>query len=297
MSVSVVLERCGVLLEGPHWDDVDQCLYFIDHISGVVHRWDPETQKHETRKIDENVGCVVTTKTPGVLLITGKHRFLSLDWEGGVATPIGEVDQDRPENHFNDGKCDARGRFWAGTLGPLETPTRVKPKQGSLYCLDVDRSVTKHIDGVDISNGLCWSHDNKTMYYIDSLSHKVDAFDYCLDTGTPSNRRPAIEIPEEDGYPDGMTIDTEGMVWVACFDSSSINRYNPLTGEKLHTITFPCAYVTPCCFGGKNLDTLYVTTSKDGLSEQKQQEQPLAGSLFKVTGLGFKGRPAYQYAG
>ncbi|XP_022089748.1 regucalcin-like isoform X2 [Acanthaster planci] len=281
-SVSVVLERCGILLEGPHWDDDSQCLYFIDYINGAVHRWNPETQNHETRTIGDRVSSVVTTRTPGVLCITTKHRFVFLDWESGLVTHIAEIDQDRPENHLNDGKCDSMGRFWAGTVGPLETPTKVKPKQGSLFRLDGDGSVTKHVDGVDISNGMCWSHDYRTMYYIDSLSGRVDAFDYCLETGGLSNRRPAVEIPNQEGFPDGMTMDTEGMLWVACFDGSKVNRYNPQTGEKLQTVRFPCSYVTSCCFGGKNLDTLYVTTSNDGLGDQKLREEPLAGSLFKA---------------
>ncbi|XP_071964355.1 regucalcin-like [Antedon mediterranea] len=290
-KVELVVKNCGKLLEGPHWDGANDTLLFVDILGNAVHRYHPQTDKLQSVKIDENVGAVVPTKD-GRTLIAGRHAFLFLDWTSGKLDQITAVDSDKPDNRFNDGKCDPAGRFWAGTMGPEKTPAEVLLNQGTMYCLNTDLKVTSHFDQVNISNGLAWSLDHKTMYYIDSLPGYLDAFDYNKVTGEIKNRRHILKVPNDEGLLDGMCIDSEGMLWIAMFSKSKVNRYNPNTGEKLKTITFPATNVTSCCFGGKDYDELYVTVSAEGISEEELQKQPLAGSIFKVTGLGVRGLPA-----
>ncbi|XP_022089750.1 regucalcin-like [Acanthaster planci] len=296
VKIEVVVKNCGQLLEGPHWHAASQTLYFVDIYGNAVHRYRPADDRHEKVDVGENAGTIVTTAS-GKLVLAGKCRFSYLDWSTGALTTITKVDEDKPDNRFNDGKCDARGRFWAGTMGPEERPAEVRRRQGSLYCLHSDKSVTKHAKDLDISNGIAWSLDNKIMYYIDSLTGLIEAFDYDLETGKTSNRRAVVSVPKEEGLPDGMCIDHQGMLWLACFSKSRVNRYNPETGEKLQTIMFPATNITSCCFGGPNLDELYVTCSRMGISDEVvRNEQPLAGSLFKVTGLGVKGFASMDFA-
>ncbi|XP_072017372.1 regucalcin-like [Amphiura filiformis] len=294
MSVEVLKSTSrgsGALLEGPHWDPVTQTLLYVEIYSGKVHRYTPATDSVETVDVGEFVGAVVPTKS-GKTIIAGRRHYAFLDWKTGALNRIAEIDADKPDNRFNDGKCDPMGRFWAGTMGPEDKPAQVRPKQGSLFCLHSDRTVTKHVENIDIANGMAWSPDRKTMYYIDSLAFGVDAFDYNKTTGALSNRRQVIAIPhEEEGFPDGMTIDEEGMLWVACFSKSRVNRYNPVTGDKLQMLTFPATNITSCCFGGPNYDILFVTSS----SFQLTSDQPLAGSIFAVKDLGVKGLPSNTY--
>ena len=198
---------------------------------------------------------------------------------------------DVPGNRFNDGKCDPAGRFWAGTMA-YENPVN----QGSLYRMDTDLSVHKMLDNIGISNGLVWSLDHSTMYYIDTVAYTVRAFDYDIDTGDLKNERVAIHVPREMGGPDGMTIDSEGMLWVAHYGGSQVCRWNPETGEVLHTIKLPAKQITACAFGGKDLDTLFITSAAQQLSKEDLEQQPLAGGLFSIK-PGYQGVKAYRFQG
>ncbi|XP_038057263.1 regucalcin-like [Patiria miniata] len=296
IKIEAVVKNCGVLLEGPHWHAASQTLYFVDILGNTVHRYRPADSCHEKVNVGENAGTIVTT-TSGKLLLAARLRFAYLDWSTGALTTVANVDADKPENRFNDGKCDAKGRLWAGTMGPEDKPVEVRRRQGSLYCLHTDKSVTKHAEDLDISNGIAWSLDNKIMYYVDTLTRLIEAFDYDLETGKTSNRRPAVKVAAEEGWPDGMCIDEQGMLWLACFSKAQIIRYDPTTGKKLQTIMFPTTNITSCCFGGPNLDELYVTCTRVGLSDEVvKKEQPLAGSVFRVTGLGVRGFAGADFA-
>jgi sugar lactone lactonase YvrE len=166
----------------------------------------------------------------------------------------------------------------------------------NLYCLDTDGTLRHVFGGVTTSNGLDWSPDERTMYYIDTPTLQVAAFDYDAETGAISNRRAIIAFPPGVGRPDGMTLDAEGMLWIAHWDGGRISRWNPADGRQLQEIRLPVARVTSCCFGDSNLDRLYITTARHGLTEDQLRDQPHAGSLFAVT-PGVPGRPAHEYAG
>ncbi len=166
---------------------------------------------------------------------------------------------------------------------------------GSLYVLDSDLKCSQKIKGVTISNGLAWSADRKTFYYTDTPTLEVAAFDYDDYTGAISNRRTIIRIEEKEGYPDGMTIDNEGMLWIAHWNGWQVTRWNPATGTKLLSIKLPVAKVTSCTFGGENFDDLYITSAKVDLTEAELKEQPFAGSLFVIRQCGFKGLPSFEF--
>jgi sugar lactone lactonase YvrE len=200
------------------------------------------------------------------------------------------VEADVPTNRMNDGKCDPGGRFWAGTMA-----FEVTPGAAALYRLDPDLQVTRVVSGVTLSNGLGWSLDGRQMFYIDSMSHGVDVFDFEPADGSLGERRRLITIAPDEGLPDGMTVDAEGCLWVALHGSGSIRRYTP-DGHVDRVVRVPPTMVTSCAFGGPDLTDLYITTMNLGLSEEARRAQPLAGGLFRCQ-PGVRGLPAYRFAG
>ncbi|XP_077986233.1 regucalcin-like [Glandiceps talaboti] len=298
MSVSTVVGKIGVLIEGPHWDDDTQTLLFVNIHGPSVHRWNPATNEHHKVVLKDvtTVGTIVPDKYGG-LVVSADRNIARLDFDSGELTVLAKVDTHKPRNMINDGKCDAAGRFWIGTVGPPQPAVMFERNQGSLYSVESDHNVVSHCNDISLSNGLAWSNDNKLMYYIDSFTNRVDVFDFDLDYGVISNRRTCVNIPESEGLPDGMTMDSEGKLWVAMFYGSQVIRIDPGTGTILRRVKFPAKGITSCCFGGANLDELYVTSASYGFSEEELASQPLAGSLFKVTGLGNKGRHANTYWG
>jgi len=300
-KVDVAIKNaCGSVGEGPHWDDASQTLLYVDIKNLDVHRYNPATGEDQVKHFKDTVSLVVPRRAGGYVM--GLGRRLSLfEWDTGMVSTIQEVELDSG-TRFNDGKCDPKGRLWAGTMGPEVGNARVEPEAGALYCLDVDRSIEKKVSKVHISNGLAWTDDNKTFFYIDSIPRKVFAYDYDLETGAISNKRTAVEFPPDTldtyGVPDGMTIDTDGNLWVACYNAGAVYKFDPETGKTLQKIDIPARQTTSVCWGGKNLDELYVTCARVYMSEEEfKTKWPLAGSVFKVTGTGSKGRPAYMYEG
>lgn len=298
-KIEVVLKACCPSLgEGPHWDVASQTLLFVDIRTGGVHRYNPQSNEESKIVLNGTVGFVIPCERGG--FVAGLNRTLShLDWETSEVTPLVEVD-DGTKNRFNDAKCDSLGRLWAGTVGFEEKPGIIDKAEGSLYSFsaDQDHKVSTHLQDLYISNGMDWTDDNRIMYFIDSIPRKVFAFDFNLAEGKIDNQRVVVEFKKGTdstyGVPDGMCIDNEGKIWVACFGASRVHRFDPVTGKTLQTLEFPCTNITSCCFGGKDLDELYVTSSQYNLNPE-QGPQPLAGSLFKVTGLGVKGRAPNLY--
>jgi sugar lactone lactonase YvrE len=183
-------------------------------------------------------------------------------------------------NRFNDGKCDPAGRFWVGSMGPRY--------QASLYRITANGTCDKMVDSVTISNGIVWTADKKTMYYIDTNTGEVRAFDYDNSTGDIANSRVVIKFPSGIGMPDGMSIDAEGMLWIAHWGGYCVGRWNPATGKMIAKIEVPAPNVTSCAFSGKNLDVLYITTASTGMSANDLIKYPDSGKLF-VANPGVKG--------
>ncbi|XP_067678358.1 regucalcin-like [Haliotis asinina] len=296
---TVLKDAVSTIGESPHWDDATQTLLYVDILKGDIHRYDPANGKVDVLHLDGGVGFVLPRKKGGLLAGFGQ-AFVSVDWETKTVTKLAEVDLGS-NIKLNDGKCDARGRVWAGTLD-----WQLTPHKGSLYCLDIDGSVSKQDENFTIANGMAWSPDNKTMYFIDTTPREVYAYDYDIDTGKISNRRLVVnfnDIPElcskDVMGPDGMTIDTEGNLWVACLQGGCVAKIEPQTGKLLQKVDIPDAKrITSVCWGGKNLDELYVTTLKMHPTRATFPViDSLDGSLFRVTGLGAHGTPAEMYRG
>lgn len=286
----LVVDAKARLGEGPCWDAVNQLLYWVDIPNKSVHIFNPEKNSTKTIVTSQFVSAVVTRDSGGLILAM-ENGFYALDLDTEELTLIGDPESDKPNNRFNDGKCDALGRFWAGTMAFDESPGK-----GALYCLEKDLSIRKIFDGVTVSNGIAWDRDNKTMFYIDTPIKKVIAFDFDLEQGNLSHSREIINFPEGEGFPDGMNMDQEGMLWIAHWDGGRLSRWNPKTGEQIESIEIPAPRVTSCVFGGRHLDELYITTAREGMTDEELERFPLAGGLFKVT-PGIKGVRTYGFGG
>ncbi|QNN22678.1 SMP-30/gluconolactonase/LRE family protein [Planctomycetales bacterium ZRK34] len=258
--------------EGPIW--WDGSLYWIDINAPALHIYTPATQQRRSFELAEKIGTVVP-RADGKLILaqeTGLHVF---DPAAGAVVETLPWPADCPiVERFNDGKCDPQGRFWVGTMG------RDKPI-ASLYRVEPGCRVTEMLTGVRISNGLCWDEPRGRFYFIDSPTKTLDVFDWDPATGMISNRRALWRLPEgETGVPDGMTIDTEGRLWVAIFDGFGVHCIDPDSGQSLQKIAVGAAKTTACWFGGEGLDELYITTASIREDEASLKRHPHAGSLF-----------------
>jgi len=289
VKVEIAVEARAQLGEGPIWDGASGQLVWVDIMACRVHRFTPDAEDDESADVGQPVGAVAARTTPGLVLAM-RDGFGVLDTDTGDVQMIASAEAHVKGNRMNDGKCDSAGRFWAGTMAFDQSPAA-----GALYRLERDHSVAKMIQGVSISNGLCWSADDRSMYYIDSPTQGVDVFDFDAASGGLSNRRRVIDIPKEAGLPDGMTIDEQGFLWVALYGGGAVRRYSP-EGELDLTIELPAAQITSCTFGGNDFRDLYITSAAQELSEEALAAQPHAGALF-VCRPGPAGLPANPYAG
>ena len=277
--------------EGPVWDASTGQLVWVDILGRRVHRFRPEDGVDVVvLETPSDVGAVAPRREGGLVLAL-VDGFWLLD-PGATAPRLHRpVDAARPETRFNDGKVDDDGRFWAGTMAYDQ-----RPGAGSLYRLDRDGRVETMLDGVTISNGLAWSDDRQTLYYIDTPTRRVDAFDCDPASGAISGRRTVVQLSDDQtGSPDGMTIDAEGALWVALWDGWAVHRYLP-DGTLAAVVRMPVARPTSCTFGGPDLGDLYITSARSGLSADALVAQPAAGGLFRVR-PGTTGRPSTPFAG
>lgn len=278
--VATVRARWG---EGAIW--WKNALYYVDIEGHQVHRFDPASGEEKAWDVGQRVGTVVPRESGG-LVIGGDTGLLFLDEETGVLTPIADPEPDkRPDNRFNDGKCSPDGRFFAGTISLVK-----KTGDAMLYRLDPDLTLHEAFGPVTNSNGIVWSADGRTVYYIDTPRKEVLAFDY--DQGHLRNPRSVVSTQAIDASPDGMTIDADDNVWVAFCHGGCVVCYDPRTGEEVTKVEIPALETTSCAFGGPDLADLYVTTGIHGSVKEEH-----GGRLFVVRGLGVRGVPAHAFAG
>ena len=233
------------------------------------------------------VGSLVPRKSGGFIAGT-ENGIAAIDPETGRFDILFNPEEDRPGNRFNDGKLDRQGRFWAGTMDDGE-----REDSGVLYRIDDDLSWHPMDRGYRVTNGPAFSPDGKLMYHNDSARQLTYVFD--LADGQPGDRRIFLEFKEGEGFPDGMTVDSEGCLWIAFWDGWCVRRYSP-SGEWLETVKMPVARPTSCAFGGLDLDQLYITSASIGLDEAAREMQPNAGGLFMVT-PGVRGLGDAPFAG
>ena len=279
-----ILPAQAALGEGALWNPKTQQLYWVDIEGRALHVFDPSTGNDRHYPTGKRIGTVVPMRSGNALvaLQTGIHE---IDLTTGQLTR--RADPVTDENlRFNDGKCDPAGRFWVGTFDLM-----LRPHAGTLYRHDPDGSTHVMLRRITNSNGIAWSLDKTTMYYIDTPTLAVQAFDYDDATGAIANPRVVIRFADGAGWPDGMTLDAEGKLWVALWGGGAVHRYDPATGALLQVVLVPAPFTSSCAFGGTGLKTLFITTARGGLTPQQRHEFPLSGNVFALE-PGVAGVPA-----
>lgn len=259
--------------EGPVWDEASGRLLWVDLTGGKLHALDAGAGTVETRDFPEPV-CAVAPFADGRLLVAFAKRIAWVDRASGAATAtVCEAEPHLPGNRCNDGKVDPAGRFWIGTMSAGGSV----PGAGALYRLDGGRLVPV-LGGLTIANGMGWTADARTMFFIDSPTREVWAFDFDPGDSSIANRRTVVRVPEELGFPDGMCVAPNDTIWVAHWGAGCVCRWDPKTGGLLEKITTGCPHTSSCCLGPDG--SLYITTSRLGLDEQALARAPMSGRLF-----------------
>jgi sugar lactone lactonase YvrE len=283
IPVELAVSQPALLGEGPRWDAARARLLWVDVEGRALHVLDP-LMGDRAVPVGSRIGAVAPLSDEQALVALA-DRLALVDLDDGSLETLVDVPHDA-ERRLNDGACDARGRFWVGSMALDE-----RPGGGALYRYG-EGALDRVIDRVSLSNGIGWSPDGRTMYYVDSPEGRVDAFDFDVDAGTIANRRTFVAIDQ--GTPDGLTVDDEGGVWVALWAGWSVRRYAP-DGELDAVVDLPVAKVTACCFGGDDGRTLYVTTASVDLIDEERRRQPHAGCVFAAY-PGVSGPAAHTFA-
>jgi sugar lactone lactonase YvrE len=283
-ELTVIPGYKALLGEGILWNHSQRQLYWVDIEGRKLIIQSPDSTDPEIITLSQKPGCVVCTTRDTLLLgmEDGVYHFNPAAGDPGTMELV-FPNTNPGKTRCNDGACDPAGRFWVGT-----TDLAFTHPEGTVYRLDQDLSVREIIQPVVISNGITWSPDNTRMYYIDTSTNKIAAYDYNNVDGSVRFDRYTISIPEDYGNPDGSAMDEEGMLWIALWAGHSITRWNPETGTLLEQIRVPALNVTSLAFGGDNLDTLFITTAAINTPDDPIYEQ--AGSLFKCK-PGIRGIP------
>jgi sugar lactone lactonase YvrE len=274
LTAELLVDAKAVLGEGPVWDHREGVLWWPDIYARQLHRYDPATDTDRVVDTEREVGALVP-RAGGGMLLAMRGGFAAYDGETEPELLLPLLD-DRPDLRLNDGKCDAAGRFYVSTMAfSADVPV------GSLWRLDPDWTLHEMLGGLTIGNGLGWSPDGRTLYFIDSPTQRIDAFTVDVASGDLVDRRTVVTVPEDQGMPDGMCVDAEGALWVALFGGGAVHRYSP-EGELLARVSLPVSNVTCASFGGPGLDELFVTTASAHLDDGERAAQPEAGGLFRV---------------
>ena len=287
ISITPIGSRISKWGEGPiFWNEH---LLYVDIEGHALIRLNPKNEEEQVWEIGERIGTVVPRQSGG-FVCAGDSGIYSFDPETGEKKSMADPESDkRPDNRFNDGKCDPSGRFWAGTISTVK-----KTGDANLYMLDVNGDLSLKVPGVTNSNGICWNAKADRMYYIDTPTKEIWAFPFNNQFSELGEKQVVFNTEDAglDGSPDGMTIDADGMLWVAMCHGGAVLRIDPHNGSLLQKIDFPCVETTACAFGGDKLERLFVTT---GIHKSIEEEN--AGRVFVVDGLGVVGTKAFSFAG
>jgi sugar lactone lactonase YvrE len=305
MQANLAIDSRDVIGEGPMWDAAGQRLLWMDNAVGIVHEAKATADGgwRESRKwnLGRVTGMAIPRKKGGLVVMAGTE-ILTLNDQGEVAT-FAQLDCDPKRVKLNDARCDPQGRLWTGTYAHDFTAGI-----SALYRIDPEGTATTMLEGVGLSNGMDWSPDGATFYYIDSMTASVDAFDFNAARGTISRRRKVIEMPASEGGLDGMTVDSQGCLWLAIFGPGEVRRYSP-DGKLLMRIEASALAVTSCSFGGVDYKELFITSAALRIPDpvlpiigwtpdmaDKAANSPGAGGVF-VCKPGVAGRPETPFAG
>lgn len=286
-DVHVTSQSVSTLGEGTAWWARLGQLVTVDIAEGRVKYFDPATEAERVVELGGELSAVVPRRSGGKIAAIG-HQLRAYDRDGKLERTW-EAETHLSSNRFNDCRSDAAGRLWAGTMSKERTPD-----QAALYRIDEKGEFTNEISPTTLSNGMGWSVDQALMYFIDSTTYRIDVLDYNIESGAVSGRRPFATIDPTDGLPDGLTVDSDGGVWVALFGGGAVRRYSS-AGELTHHINLPVTNPTCPAFGGWELDTLFITSARIKLTDDQLSLEP-AGALLAVTDLGFRGFAANESA-
>lgn len=289
MDAKLFYNAKAELGEGAIWSTINNKLYWVDIEGRCFNVLDPLTLENTVYPTGEKIGTVVPVNAEMVLVALENGLATINLSDGSINYRLKTTIHSTHSKRFNDGKCDHEGRLWVGTLSMEDIPC-----VSSLYCITNDFVLQEKVTGVSISNGITWNIDKNAMYYIDTPTSKVVKYKFDSSSGQISDAETIIEIPTEMGYPDGMTIDNDGMLWIALWDGFGVARFDPDTGTLLQKINVPAPKVTSCAFGGENLDTLFITTARVEMSKHALEKYPLSGSIFAAK-TGVKGLPALPF--
>lgn len=288
-TVDVLLQRSDRLGECPLWDERKRILYWIDIRAPALHACDPSIRSVDTWPLPETVGSIALRERGGFLLALQSGIYL-VDKPGDPPALVTEPEPDKPANRLNDGRCDAAGRFWVGSMSELS-----REPLGSLFRIDPDGGCTRAFGDILIPNSVAWAPDGRTMYFADTSRSMIWAFDYDLTSGTIGDRRVFRDTGNHPGHPDGSAVDSEGCLWNCEYGGWRVVRYRP-DGEIDRAIRLPIANPTCCCFGDSDLRTLYITSATQQLPPEQLAQQPLAGSVFAIR-LDVAGLPEHRFGG
>ncbi len=270
-----VFKSNSYLGESPLWSKEQQLLYWVDIKGKMIHIFDPKT-KYDISYPTQDLVTAVALQNNNAILVALRKQIVSFDCKTGKTKVLSKAEENDPDTRFNDGKCDCRGRFWIGTIN-----TRIPTSNAcTLYSFD-GIQIKPVLHDIMFSNGLAWSPDHRTFFHVESFRKAIFAYDFNAEKGSLTHKRLFVSLNESTAYPDGITVDDEEGVWCAHYGGSQVVRYDR-TGKISVIIKLPVPHVTNCCFGGENLDTLYITTAQENLSPDQLKKHSLSGSLFAI---------------
>ncbi|MEM8569360.1 MAG: SMP-30/gluconolactonase/LRE family protein [Pseudomonadota bacterium] len=280
------------LAEAPLWVEEEQALYWADHVNSRMTRWSAETNGVIVYDTPGPMGSFAM-RHDGTMVGASDKGFLSFELSSGTFTHRVDPEADRPENRFNDGKCDRQGRFWCGSMNK-----KIEAKTAAIYSLSPDWTVTKHAEDFHfmVSNGTAFSLDGRTMYFSDTLGDQVWCFSFDPDEGRIYDRRPFFSTADRPGMVDGGTVDAEDCYWCALVAGGKVLRLDP-QGRVMLEIDMPVPRPTCPTFGGPNHDRLFVTSQRLFMTDAELEAYPQAGNVFVIDGLGITGLPEARFAG
>jgi L-arabinonolactonase len=290
MQIEIVADVKTALGESPLWDVDEQRLYWIDSFGQRVFRCTADGDELRAWDVPQPIGSIALRRDGGAIVALARGLHF-LDLVTGHVELIVDPEPDRTNNRLNDGKVDRQGRFVVGAMDTTE-----REQSAGLYRLDADLTLHRLDSGIIVSNGPCWSPDGRTMYFADSWSGEIRAYDYNVASGGVANRRQFAKVETTDGAPDGATVDSEGFVWSAQFFDGLVVRYAP-DGTIDRRIEMPVKKVTSVMFGGPGLDVLYATSMARKAFDHWPDDPIARGSLFAITGLGVRGLPETRFGG
>ncbi|MCT4619830.1 MAG: SMP-30/gluconolactonase/LRE family protein [Marinisporobacter sp.] len=280
----------SLLGEGPYWDEALKKLVWVDIEGCSINLLDPRKKENEKIDIHKRIGCIVPREKGGAVIALEDGLYF-FDYQTKEVNFIDDPEKHILANRFNDGKCDSAGRLWVGTMAKNQQDEKAYGA-GNLYRMDKNLQIKRMIKDVTISNGIGWSPNNKEMYYVDTITHQLVTYEYDLKNGEISNPKTTICISEEDGVPDGICVDAQGMIWIAHWGGAKVSRWNPKDGKCIEQYEIPTPLVTSCAFGGENYNELFITTASVGL-----EENIYAGGIYRIKLKYVNGLPVCSFKG